>query len=486
MSAPKRYLNYIGGQWKEPSTNKYYPNINPANEDDIIGEFPLSAACDMNEAIETANAAFPMWSHMLAPERNKYLQKLIDLIATNKQRIGDVICREMGKTLKEALGEPSRSGIEISYAMGEAIRMEGITQPSPRPGVTSVSSRVPLGVVAAISPWNFPFMTPIRKMIPALAGGNTIVAKAASDTPWSSVVLFELLHEAGFPPGVVNLVIGRGSEIGDTLSSNPLVRGISFTGSTWVGEGISQHCAKNFVKLQLEMGGKNPAIVAEYKDLDQAGKVLSTNAYALAGQRCTAISRVIVLENEADELIASIAKYMKQNTLGDGFDPKTTIGPIINRKAGQQILDYINQAVSEGATLHTGMGKALSGGIYDKGMFIEPTLLTDVTPEMTIAKEEVFGPVLVVIKVKSMEEAVQVANNTEYGLSAAIFSDNMKYVHMFLDGVQAGNLHVNHGTVTDDCMPFGGVKRSGLGAFSKGHTNLDFFTNFKSQYIQWE
>lgn len=486
MDEQKRYLNYISGQWQEPSTNLYYPNINPANEDDIIGEFPLSAPFDMDKAVKAAHEAFPMWSHMTGQERGKYLQKLIDLIGENKQRIGEAICREMGKTLKEALAEPTRSGVEISYAMGEAIRMEGITQPSNRKGVTSVATRVPLGVVAAISPWNFPFMTPIRKMVPALAGGNTIVAKAASDTPWSSVILFELFDKAGFPPGVVNLVIGRGSEIGDALCSNPLVRGISFTGSTWVGEGISQHCAKNFVKLQLEMGGKNPVMVAEYKNLDLAGKEIASNAYTLAGQRCTAISRVIVLEKEADELIESISKYAKQYTMGDGTDPKVNIGPIINRKAGQQILDYIHQAVREGATLHTGSGQALSGGVFDKGMFIAPTLLTNVTPEMTIAKEEVFGPVLAVIRVRSMEEAVQVANNTEYGLSAAIFTDNMKYVHMFFENVEAGNMHVNHGTVTDDIMPFGGVKRSGLGAFSKGHTNLDFFTNFKVKYINWE
>ena len=486
MNEQKRFLNYIGGQWKEPSTHKYYPNINPANEADVIGEFPLSAPEDMDAAVKAAHEAFPAWSRLTGQERGKYLQKLIDLIGENKQRIGEAICREMGKTLKEAIAEPTRSGVEISYAMGEAIRLEGITQPSNRKGVTSVASRVPLGVVAAISPWNFPFMTPIRKMIPALAAGNTIVSKPASDTPWSSVILFELFDKAGFPPGVVNLVIGRGSEIGDALSSNPLVRGISFTGSTWVGEGISSHCAKNFVKLQLEMGGKNPVIVAEYKNLDAAGKEIASNAYALAGQRCTAISRVIVLENEADELIAAISKYSQQYVLGDGTDPKVNIGPIINRKAGQQILDYIAGAVREGATLHTGTGKALAGGVFDKGMFIGPTLLTDVTPEMTIAREEVFGPVLVVIRVKSMEEAVRVANHTEYGLSAAIFTDNMKYVHMFLENVEAGNMHVNHGTVTDDIMPFGGVKRSGLGAFSKGHTNLDFFTNFRVKYINWE
>jgi acyl-CoA reductase-like NAD-dependent aldehyde dehydrogenase len=485
MSELKRYFNYIGGKWKEPATKKYYQDINPANEDDIIGEFPLSDTSDVKDAVEAANNAFPMWSRLKGAERAKYLQNLITLMGSNKQRIGEAICREQGKILKDALGEPTRSITEIGFFAGEAVRMEGITMPSNRKGVTSVAMRVPLGVVAAIAPWNFPFLTPIRKIIPALAGGNTIVSKPASDTPLSSVILFELFDEAGFPPGVVNLFMGKGGDIGDALSSNPLVRGITFTGSTIVGQRISEQSAKNFTKLQLEMGGKNPAIVAEYKNLDQAGKELSSNAYALAGQRCTAISRVIVLENEADELTAAISKYMQKNKLGDGFDPQVTIGPITTRKAGEKILEYIHQAVDQGATLHTG-GHALSGGIYDKGMFIEPTLLTNVTPEMTIAKEEVFGPVLVILKVKSMEEAIQVANNTEYGLSAAIFSDNLRYIHQFLENVQAGNLHVNHGTVTDDYMPFGGVKRSGLGSFSKGRTNLDFFTNYKVQYIQWE
>lgn len=484
MSNQEKHSNYIGGKWKEPSTREYYPDINPANESEIIGEFPLSAVSDVDDAVETANNAFPKWSHLTGAERAKYLQKLIGLIGSNTQRIGEAICLEQGKILKDALGEPTRSITEIGFCAGEAIRMEGITMPSNRHGVTSAALRVPLGVIAAISPWNFPFLTPIRKIIPALAGGNTIVAKPAFDTPLSSVILFELFDAAGFPPGVVNLIMGKGGEIGDALSSNPLVRGITFTGSTFVGESINLHAAKNFAKLQLEMGGKNPAIVAEYKNLDQAGKQLASNAFALAGQRCTAISRVVVLENEADELTATISKYMKQNVLGDGFDPKVTIGPIQTRRAGEKILDYINQAVDQGATLHTG-GHALSGGIYDKGMWIEPTLLTDVTPEMTVAKEEVFGPVLVIIKVKSFEEAIRVANNTEYGLSAAIFSDNLSYIHQFLENVQAGNMHVNHGTVTDDTMPFGGVKRSGLGAFSKGHTNVDFFTNFKVQYIQW-
>ena len=480
----QKYMNFIGGTWRAPRSDSYYPNINPADNKDLIGNFPLSTKEDADEALKSAHEAFASWSKLLPQERAKYITKFAELLEKDVQRVGEGLCREEGKTLKEALGEPTRGYVECNYFIGEAQRLDGITMPSDRKNVTSVAVRVPIGVVVAISPWNFPFLTPIRKIIPALATGNTVVFKPAYDTPLCGVMLMELFEEAGFPAGVVNMVIGKGSAIGDSLSSNPLVRGLTFTGSTSVGRHINTIAAQNFVKVQLEMGGKNPCIVADYHDLDKAAAAITTSAFAVTGQRCTAISRIIVLKKHAKELESRIAEKMQDYVVGNGMESGVTMGPVINRSAGESILGYIQSARDEGATIKTG-GNQLKGGDYDKGFYIEPTLITDVTPGMKVAIEEIFGPVLVSIKVDSFAEAMEVANSSEYGLAASLFSDNLEYIHSFQKNIESGMLHVNHGTATDACMPFGGVKHSGLGPFSKGVTNKDFYTNYKVQYIQY-
>ncbi len=486
MGKLKQYQNFIDGKWVAPSKGQYYQNINPANRDDIIAEYALSTKEDVDAAIESCHRAFSIWGKMLVAEREKYIEKFICLIDANKQHIAEMLTREEGKTLKEALGEPTRGVIECKYNLGEGQRMEGITMPSDRPGVVSVANRVPLGVVAAISPWNFPFLTPLRKIIPALVAGNTVVFKPAMETPHCGVMIMELIEQAGFPAGVVNMVTGRGSEIGDFITQNPLVRGITFTGSTAVGRLINQNAAPNFTKVQLEMGGKNPSIIAQYHDLESAATQLASASFALAGQRCTSISRIIVLEDQADEMERLLEEKTKKNfVVGDGMDPKVNIGPIINEKAGNDIMAYIQSAIDQGATVRCG-GNRLTGGIYDKGFYIEPTLITNVTADMKVATEEIFGPVLVVIRVKDFDEAIRVANDTQYGLAASLFSDNMKYIYRFMQEVEAGMLHVNHGTVTDGTMPFGGVKNSGIGQFSKGKTNKDFFTQYKVIYTKYQ
>ncbi|MDD5018132.1 MAG: aldehyde dehydrogenase family protein [Eubacteriales bacterium] len=479
-----KYENYINGQWVKPKSGQYYQNYNPADDTQILGEFPLSEAEDVEEAVEMAHKAFQSWGKMPPAQREGYIKRFVELLNENKQQIGEALCMEQGKTLKEALGEPTRSVAECSFMLGEGQRLEGITMPSDREGVTSVAVRVPLGVIAAIAPWNFPFLTPIRKIMPALVAGNTVVFKPAFDTPLCGVKLMELFDKAGFPAGVVNMVIGKGSVMGDALAKNPLVHGITFTGSTAVGRRINSMAALNFTKVQLEMGGKNPAIVADYKDLDYAASQLTSAAFAVAGQRCTSISRIIVLKELAEELENLIAKKMQNYVLGNGMDSKVSIGPVINRRAGESIMGYINGAVSEGATIKAG-GKQLSGGIFDKGFYIEPTLITDVKPDMKVAREEIFGPVLVSIKVNSFEEAMAVANGSEYGLAASLFSDNLDYIYRFQKNIESGMAHINHGTVTDGYMPFGGVKSSGIGAFSKGKTNKDFFTDLKVIYTKW-
>jgi acyl-CoA reductase-like NAD-dependent aldehyde dehydrogenase len=484
MSEVRTFCNFIEGEWQAPRSGAYYPDYNPADDKDLIGNFPLSTKEDVDEAVQSAHKAFVSWSKMLPAEREKYINKFVDLLGKEAPKIGEALCREEGKTLKEATGEPTRGIVECSYFLGEGWRLEGITMPSDRKGVISVASRVPIGVVAAISPWNFPFLTPLRKIIPALVTGNTVVFKPAYDTPHCGVLLMELFERAGFPPGVVNMVIGKGSTMGDAISSNPLVRGITFTGSTVVGRRINQLASVNFTKVQLEMGGKNPCIVADYHDLDRAASDIASAAYAVSGQRCTSISRVIVLRKHAEELESKIAERTKSYVLGNGIDPKVTMGPVINRSAGESIMAYIQSARDEGATIKIG-GHQLKGGGYDKGFYIEPTLITDVLPTMKAAREEIFGPVLVSIKVDSFEEAMQIANDTPYGLAASLFSDNLAYIYNFQQNIESGMTHVNHGTVTDSCMPFGGVKGSGLGPFSKGATNKDFFTTYKVNYVKY-
>jgi len=484
MSEAVKFKNFINGTWKAPRSDKYYPDINPADYSDVVGYFPLSTKEDVDEAVSAAHTAFKGWASLLPAERARYIDKFVVLLERDAKKIGEALCREEGKTLKEAIGEPTRGVVECSYFAAEAQKLEGITMPSDRKGVVSVATRVPLGVVAAIAPWNFPFLTPLRKIIPALAFGNTVVFKPAFDTPHCGVLLMELFEQAGFPPGVVNMVIGKGSNIGDAISGNPLVRGITFTGSTVVGRRINQLASQNFVKVQLEMGGKNPAIVADYHDLDRAASEIATAAYAVSGQRCTAISRVIVLKEHAEALEAKIAEKTKTYVLGNGMKPEVNMGPIINKDAGEKIMEYIQSARDEGATIKIG-GKHITGGEFDKGFYIEPTLITDVTPSMKVAKEEIFGPVLVSIKVNTFEEALEVANSTEYGLASCLFTDNLKYIYDFQQNIESGMTHVNHGTVTDASMPFGGVKNSGLGPFSKGSTNKDFFTNYKVNYVKY-
>ena len=483
MSCIQTYNNYIDGKWRNPESGNYYNNVNPADCDDIIGRFPLSCKEDADEAVLSAHEAFKVWSQLLPNEREMYLKRFISLLEKNKQLIGEALCREEGKTLNEAIGEPSRAITECSFMLGEGQRMEGITMPSDRYGVISVARRVPLGVIAAIAPWNFPFLTPIRKIIPALIAGNTVVFKPAYDTPHCGVLLMELFHEAGFPKGVVNMVIGQGSVMGEAISSNPLVKGITFTGSTGVGRRINEIAARNFTRVQLEMGGKNPAIVAQYSDIERAAKEITNGAFAVSGQRCTSISRVIVLREHEEGLIAAMAAHMKKLVIGSGMTSGVNIGPVVNSSAGEKIMMYIESARKDGACIHTG-GNQLTGGIYDKGFYIEPTLITNVKPSMKVAREEIFGPVLVVIPVDSFDEAMIIANNSEYGLAASLFTDNLQYIYRFLDEIESGMAHINHGTVTDGNMPFGGVKHSGLGAFSKGVTNKDFFTNWKVTYTK--
>jgi len=459
--------------------------FNPAVKDEKIGDFPLSEVEDVDRAVESAHTAFQSWRKVVASERAEYIYRFIELLDANKDRLAEALCREQGKPLKEAISEVTRGVKEVRFIAGEAARLEGITLPSDRIGVTNTVVRVPIGVVAAITPWNFPVLTPIRKIIPALIAGCTVVVKPATNTPLTAVILIELLEKAGLPAGTVNLIIGRGKKIGDALVGNPLVKGISFTGSTKVGRSINLIASNNFTKVQLEMGGKNPVVVAEYSKLENAAAQIVSAAFTNAGQRCTAISRVIVLQKNADELERHIIEKVRQFRVGNGMDKDTQIGPVIGQDALDTISHYVGSAVNEGATIAIG-GKRLTGGRYDRGYFFEPTVITNVTSEMRVAKEEIFGPVLVCIRVSSIKEAIDVSNNTEYGLAASIFTDRMDFAYDFAQDVESGMIHINNGTVSEGHMPFGGVKNSGIGPYSIGGTNKDFYTNLKVNYIQYK
>ena len=363
------------------------------------------------------------------------------------------------------------------------MRLSGQTFPSERPGFSCYTVLQPVGVLAAITPWNFPIVSPVRKIAPALACGNTVVLKPASLTPRSAVFLTSLLEKAGLPAGALNLVIGSG-ECGEKLISDTRVRGISFTGSTAVGVRIAEKVAARMAKVQLELGGKNPAIVFECDDLDGAAQEIVAAAFLCSGQRCTALSRVIVDESQADQLCEYLASHMAKIRVGNGLDPQTTMGPLVNRQQMEAVAGYISKGLEEQSTLVMG-GRQLVEDPDAEGYFYAPTLFDNVSAKSALAQEEIFGPVLPLIRVKSPEEAFDIANGTRYGLAASLFTGNRHLVDEFLQRVEAGMVHVNHGTASQANVPFGGVKASGQGAFSIGPTVKDAFTNVKTVYIRW-
>ncbi|MFP4661736.1 MAG: aldehyde dehydrogenase family protein [Halanaerobiales bacterium] len=485
MKRDNRYMNFIDGEWVESGSGDYYDVYNPAASDELVGKFPLSTEKDVDRAVKSADKAFEVWSNTTITERSKLMYTFIELCEENVDYLAESLSLEQGKPLKEALGETKRGIEEVYYVTGEAARLEGLTLPSTRPNVKNSVLRVPIGPVAAITPWNFPVITPLRKIVPALIAGCTVVFKPASSTPLTATLIVDLLDKAGFPAGVVNLIVGKGSKVGNALVSNPKIKGISFTGSTKVGEHINVAAARNFTRVQLEMGGKNPAVVAEYSDLENAASEIVSAAFSNAGQRCTAISRVVVLEKHRAELEDLIIGKVKDFKVGKGMDEGTDIGPIIDQAALESIAGYVDSAREAGANVRIG-GNILSGGIYDKGAYYEPTVITDVTPDMKVAKEEIFGPVLVIISVKGFDEAIAVSNNTQYGLAAAVFSDRLDFINEFINREQTGMINVNHGTASEMHMPFGGTKNSGYGPFSIGTTNKYFFTEPRVVYTKYK
>ena len=478
------YANFIAGKWVAPEAGDYYATHNPAHPEEALGEYPSSGKPDAEAAVAAASSAMAAWGSAPGPQRGAILFRFAQLLEDSRSELGKIVTLEQGKALGEALGEVSRAVVEARYMAGEASRPGGQTYPSERAGFSCQTVAEPLGVVATISPWNFPVVTPVRKIAPAIAFGNTVVFKPASRTPWSAVYLMQLLEKAGLPAGVVNLVIGPGSSVGDCLVADRRVRGISFTGSSDIGGRVAEMAARRFASVQLELGGKNPAVVLDYDDLDGAAREIVSAAFLCSGQRCTALSRVIVGEAQADALVERILCQVAKIRVGDGLVECTTMGPLISKAQFQIVDSYVRKGIEEGCAVLAG-GRPLTGNPGRDGYYYAPTVFDRVAPDSPLAREEIFGPVLPVIRVRDAEEALTVANGTRYGLAAAVFTSRPELMHKFATGIEAGMIHINHGTASQAHVPFGGRKDSGQGAFSIGPTARDFFTNVKAVYAKW-
>src|SRR6478672_11495153 len=479
------YLNFINGQWVESTSARTVNNINPANTDEVIGTVKQATRDEARSAVEAAAAAFPGWRATPAPSRGKIIARAARLLEDHKEELAQLLTREEGKTIGESRGELQRSINVAEFCAGESRRMNGETIQSELPLNFAYTLKQPLGVVACVTPWNFPVAIPVWKIAPALVAGNAVVFKPATLTPATAVRIVEIFAEAGIPPGVLNLVLGSGSEAGDEIINHRAVKAVSFTGSNEVGIRLYEEVSRRGAKVQCEMGGKNPVIILEDADLDLAVESTAQGAFGSSGQRCTATSRAVVVNDVADEFVERISKRAQSMRLGDGMDPKTDIGPSVDEGQFKTVLDYFNIGREDGATLVCGGERATGNGL-DKGFFVQPTVFDHVTPDMRIAREEVFGPVLSVLRVKSFEEAMQVANDTEYGLSSSIFSNDYNSITRFIDEIESGMTHVNSPTTGGEAhIPFGGIKATGVGPREQGSTALDFYTELKVVYVDY-
>ena len=479
------YQNFINGEWVTSKSGKSVPNINPGNINDIIGDIPLATREEAREAVEAAAEAFRCWRSTPAPTRGRIVSKAARLFEENKEELAQILTREEGKTIAEARGELQRSINVAEFCAGEARRLTGETIPSELPLNFAYTIKQPLGVVACVTPWNFPVAIPVWKIAPALVAGNTVVFKPATITPGTAVRITEIFQEAGLPAGVLNLIIGSGSEAGDEIINHPAVKAISFTGSNGVGIRLYEQASRRGAKVQCEMGGKNPVVILEDADLDLAVESTAQGAFGSSGQRCTATSRAVVVDEIANEFVERIAKRAGTMRLGVGSDPQTEMGPSVDESQFNTVLKYIDVGREDGATLVCG-GSRASGAGLDSGYFVQPTVFDNVTPDMRIAREEIFGPVLSVLRVKDFDHAMQVANDCEYGLSSSIFSNDASRIFRFVDDIETGMTHINSPTTGGEAhIPFGGTKGTGIGDREQGSTALDFYTELKVVYVDY-
>ncbi|WP_430246304.1 aldehyde dehydrogenase family protein [Neorhizobium sp. DAR64861/K0K2] len=471
------HKNLIAGEWVGGDVST---NINPSNTNEVVGEFARASTDDTLAAIAAAKSAFPAWSRSPILERHAILKKAGDEIMARKDELATLLAREEGKTLPEAIGETVRAAQIFDFFAGEALRLSGETRPSVRPGIGIEITREAVGVIGIITPWNFPIAIPAWKIAPALCFGNTVVFKPADLVPASSWALVEILHRAGLPAGVLNLVMGKGSVVGQTILDSPDVNAITFTGSIGTGKRVAISSVDHNRKFQLEMGGKNPFVVIDDADLTVAVEAAANSSFFSTGQRCTASSRLIVTEGAHDRFVAALSERIKSLVIDDALKAGTQIGPVVDASQLKQDIDYISIGKGEGAKL------AFGGDILKRetpGFYLQPALFTEATNAMRISREEIFGPVAAVIRVKDYEEALSVANDTAFGLSSGIATTSLKHATHFKRNSEAGMVMVNLPTAgVDFHVPFGGRKGSSYGSREQGRYAAEFYTTVKTAY----
>jgi len=481
----KLYKNLIGGEWVASRTGKTFLDINPANSDDIVGEFQSSSAADIDDAVAAAAEAWKTWRLTPAPKRAEILYKTGELLTQRKEQYAREMTREMGKVLAETRGDVQEAIDTAYYMAGEGRRLFGQTTPSELKSKFAMSVRMPVGVCGMIAPWNFPMAIPSWKLFPALVCGNTCVIKPAEDTPLSTYNLVQCLIDAGLPAGVVNVVTGFGPDAGAPIVSHPGVRAVSFTGSSEVGRIVGQTAAANFKPCSLEMGGKNAMIVLDDANLDLAVEGALWGAFGTTGQRCTATSRIILHKKIAAEFSEKLVARADALKVGDGLDESVQMGPQVNQQQIETSTRYCEIALKEGAKLITG-GSVLEDGLYDKGHFFAPTVFASVKPGMRIAQEEVFGPVVSILECTTFDDAIAIANGIQYGLSTSLYSRDVNRAFRAMRDLEAGITYVNAPTIGAEVhLPFGGVKQTGNGHREGGTGALDFYTTWKSVYVDY-
>jgi len=457
------FQNFIAGKWVGPTTGRYFENRNPADISDLIGKFPDSSPKDVANAVQAASKAFGPWSRTPAPARGDILRRVGDLLVERKDALADAMTREMGKVVAETKGDVQEAIDTAYYAASEGRRLFGHTVPSELRQKWAMSYRRPIGVVGLITPFNFPLAIPTWKMFPALLCGNTIVLKPSEDVPHTATLLLQLLLDAGLPPGVVQLVHGRGETVGKALVEHPGVPVISFTGSTTTGAFVGETCGRMHKRVSLEMGGKNAMIVMDDADLDLALDGVVWGAFGTTGQRCTATSRLLLHKRVHDRFLERLVKRVETLVLGDGRKPKTDVGPLVHEAARDKVERYLAIARKQGAEVVAGGGRP-SGKAFDKGWFYRPTILAGVSPDHRVANEEIFGPVLSVIEVGSFDEAVAINNGVRYGLSSSIYTRDVNLAFRAIQELDNGITYVNAPTIGAEAhLPFGGIKETGNG-----------------------
>ena len=481
---PETFGNFIDGEWVNSSSGKTFKSLNPANIEEVIANYQVSTVSDVKAAVEAAKRSQNGWSALPAPQRGTILMKAAELLEQKSEQIASEMTREEGKTIAEAKGEVGRSVNILRYFGGEGARFCGETIPSERAGVFSYTFRKPLGVVSLLTPWNFPIAIPVWKIAPALISGNSVIIKPASVAPLCTIRVVEVLNQAGLPKGVLNMVTGAGSTIGDELISNPAIKAISFTGSCEVGENIQRKTAAQGVKTQLEMGGKNPTIVLKDADLDLATDIVINGAFFSTGQKCTATSRALIEREIFEDFVTLLVDKTQKLKVGNGLEKGVHIGPCVDENQMKTVLDYIEVGQKEGAEILCG-GQRLMDERRDRGYFVQPTIFSRVSTDMRIAQEEIFGPVLALFSVEGFDQAIALANQVKFGLSASIVTNQLNRAFDYINQIDAGLIIVNLPSAgVEYQLPFGGTKASSTGYREQGNVAIDFYSELRTVYLK--